>query len=112
MARVLVIFLPLKTFNPAASGEDLFEADSEIERLVGADVGDAGAGEGTAADAFQNGGFGEAQAAVGGIFFPSRKGIAPGKLVSAALLFGLAALAAAAVGAVSLRGRGYGFPKN
>jgi hypothetical protein len=74
-------------------------------------VGDAGAGEGTAADAFQNGGFGEAQAAVGEIFFPSRKGIAPGKLVSAALLFGLAALAAA-VGAVSLRGRGYGFPKN
>jgi len=34
-------------------------------------------------------------AAVGGIFFASRKGLTPSKLVSAALLFGLAVLAAA-----------------
>jgi MFS family permease len=43
-------------------------------------------------------------AAVGGIFFASRKGITPYKLVSAALLFGLAILAAAFMPSLLLSG--------
>jgi len=43
-------------------------------------------------------------AAVGGIFFASRKGITPYKLVSAALLFGLAVLAAAFMPSLLLSG--------
>jgi MFS family permease len=43
-------------------------------------------------------------AAVGGIFFASRKGIAPNKLVSASLLFGLAVLAAAFMPTLLLSG--------
>jgi MFS family permease len=43
-------------------------------------------------------------AAIGGIFFASRKGIQPYKLVSAALLFGLAVLAAAFMPSLKLAG--------
>ncbi len=43
-------------------------------------------------------------AAIGGIFFASRKGITPPKLVSAALLFGLAVLAAAWMPSLLLTG--------
>jgi MFS family permease len=43
-------------------------------------------------------------AAIGGIFFASRKGIAPDKLVSATLLFGLAILAAALMPSLWLTG--------
>ena len=47
-------------------------------------------------------------AAFGGIFFASRKGIIPYKLVSAALLFGLAVLAAAFMPSLLLVGAGHG----
>jgi MFS family permease len=43
-------------------------------------------------------------AAIGGIFFASRKGITPYKLVSASLLFGLAVLAAACMPSLLLSG--------
>jgi MFS family permease len=43
-------------------------------------------------------------AAIGGIFFASRKGIRPYKLVSASLLFGLAVLAAAFMPSLLLSG--------
>ena len=43
-------------------------------------------------------------AAIGGIFFASRKGITPNKLVSASLLFGLAVLAAAFMPSLLLSG--------
>ena len=43
-------------------------------------------------------------AAIGGIFFASRKGITPSKLISAALLFGLAVLAAAWMPSLLLTG--------
>jgi MFS family permease len=45
-------------------------------------------------------------AAVGGIFFASRKGINPYKLVSASLLFGLAVLATACMPSLQLAGLG------
>ncbi len=45
-------------------------------------------------------------AAGGGIFFASRKGILPAKLISAALLFGLAVLAAASMPSLWLAGAG------
>jgi MFS family permease len=45
-------------------------------------------------------------AAVGGIFFASRKGINPAKLISAALLFGLAVLGAAVMPKLWLAGLG------
>jgi MFS family permease len=43
-------------------------------------------------------------AVIGGIFFASRKGITPYKLVGAALLFGLAVLAAAFMPSLALSG--------
>ena len=43
-------------------------------------------------------------AAIGGIFFASRKGISPNKLISAALLFGVAILAAACMPSLLLSG--------
>jgi MFS family permease len=43
-------------------------------------------------------------AAIGGIFFAARKGIRPSQLVSAALLFGLAVLAAAFMPSLALAG--------
>ena len=53
--------------------------------------------------AFLTGSMG-AGAAIGGIFFASRKGISPPKLVSAALLFGMAVLAAAFMPSLLLSG--------